>query len=249
MFKIAIADARNWKNLMTAISTLIEEATFTVDNEGISLRAMDPSHVAMVDFGSPKETFQEYTCTESTRLCLDIADMLKLIKRVESGETLELTHDPQTGHLNMKLVGKYTRRFSLPLLQPATTDTPVPKLTFDAKIKLDADFLNDAISDISGVSDQVRCEATPDRLVMTGVSETGNVVVEFDKTNPAVIDFQVQTEVKALYGVSFLQDMIRAGAASSKLVTVEFSADKPVRLDFELPLKGKLVYYLAPRLE
>ncbi|MEM3737278.1 MAG: proliferating cell nuclear antigen (pcna) [Candidatus Bathyarchaeia archaeon] len=251
MFKIVVSDAKTWKNYMSAIATLVEEATFDIKPEGISLRAMDPSHVAMVDFELPAQTFQEYVCDEPVRpkLCIDVGDVLKLMRRVESGETLELTHDPERGHLSMKLRGKYVRRFSLPLLQPATSDIPVPKLSFDAKIKMDADCLNDAISDIGGVSEQVRFEANPDRFTMTGLSETGNIVVEFEKSNEAVLEFGVQTEVKALYGVSFLQDIIRAGTSTSKIVTVEFSTDKPVRLDFELPLKGKLTYYLAPRLE
>jgi proliferating cell nuclear antigen len=126
---------------------------------------------------------------------------------------------------------------------------PVPKLAFDAKVRMDADCLNDAISDIGGVSEQARFEANPDRFVLNGLSETGNVVIEFEKSNEAVLEFNVNAEIKALYGVSFLQDIIRAGTSTSKVVTVEFSTDKPVKLDFELPLKGKLTYYLAPRLE
>jgi len=249
MFKIVIPDARTWRNYMSAIATLVEEATFDVKPEGIALRAMDPSHVAMVDFENLKTAFQEYSCDEAMKLCVDVGDVLKLMRRVESGETLELAHDPQAGHLSMKLLGKYVRRFSVPLLQPATSDVPVPKLSFDAKVKMDADCLNDAISDIGGVSEQVRLEANPERFVMTGLSETGNVVVEFEKSNEAVLDFDVKSETKALYGVSFLQDIIRAGTSTSKVVTVEFSNDKPVKLNFELPSEGKLTYYLAPRLE
>ena len=46
-----------------------------------------------------------------------------------------------------------------------------------------------------------------------------------------------------------LEDMIKAGKASSKISTIEFSTDKPVKIDFELPLQVKLTYYLAPRIE
>ncbi|MFQ5998002.1 MAG: proliferating cell nuclear antigen (pcna) [Candidatus Bathyarchaeia archaeon] len=249
MFKVIIADGKTWKNFLSAISTLVEEATFSIANEGVSLRAMDPSHVAMVDFESPKESFQEYSCDEAIKLCVDVPDMLKLMRRVDAGETLELSHDPKAAQLLMKLVGKFTRKFSIPTLQPSTSDMPTPKLSFDAKIKMDADSLNDAITDIGAVSEQIKFEANTEKLIMSGVSETGNVVIEFDKGNQAVIDYQVGTDVKALYGVNFLQDMIRAGAVSSKLVKVEFSADKPIKIDFELPQQGKLVYYLAPRLE
>jgi len=251
MFKIVIADSRMWKNLMAAISTLVEEATFDITPEGISLRAMDPSHVAMVDFEYPKEAFQEYSCSEPSKpLCVDIADMVKLMRRVESGETLELSLDPDTNKLLMKLSGKYTRRFSIPQLQPSTTEkTPTPKLEFDANIKMDAGCLNDAVTDMAAVSEQVKFEANTDKLVMTGLSETGDIIVEFEKDNTSIVSFNVKREVKALYGVSILQDMVKAGTASSNLATVEFSTDKPIRIDFELPLQGKLTYHLAPRIE
>lgn len=41
MFKAVVQDARIWKNLLTAISTLIEEADFNATNEGLKLRLMD----------------------------------------------------------------------------------------------------------------------------------------------------------------------------------------------------------------
>ena len=249
MFKIVIPDSKTWKNLMNAISTLIEEASFDVTPEGMKLRAMDPSHVAMVDFEYPKTAFQEYECPEPTKLCVNIGDMLKLLKRVEAGESLELSLDKAAGRLSMKISGKYTRRFSLPLLQPSTTEIPTPKISFDARVKLDADSLSDAIADIATVSEQVKFEANSERLTLSGVGETGNVTIDFEKDSSSVIEFQVQQESKALYGISFLEDMIKAGKASSKISTIEFSTDKPVKIDFELPLQGKLTYYLAPRIE
>ena len=249
MFKIVIPDSKVWKNLMSAISALVEEATFDITPEGLKLRAMDPSHVAMVDFGYPSSAFQEYACSEPSKLCIDISDLLKLMRRVESGEQIELSKDPEKNKLVTKLLGKYKRRFSLPLLQPSTTEPPTPKLTFDTKITLDGDCLNDAIADISTVSEQVKIEADPEKLVLSGGGETGDVVVEFEKNNEAITEFQVSTQVKAIYGINFLNDMIKAGTATSKLLTIELSSEKPIKICFLLPSDGVLIYYLAPRLE
>jgi proliferating cell nuclear antigen len=248
MFRLLISDARAWRRLMEAISKLIEEATFDVNPEGLYLRAMDPSHVAMVDFEYQKGSFQEFECSEPTKICLDIGEMLKFLKRAGSGEALELSMDTGANQLVMKLTGRYTRRFAIPLLQPSATG-PTPKLTFDAKIKLDADHLKDAILEVSNVSDQVRFRANPEKLILVGESETGKVEIEFERDNPSIYEFEVGGEVKALYGISFLEDMVSAGSSASKVVTVEFSTDKPIKLDFELPLKGRLAYYLAPRIE
>ncbi|RLI33741.1 proliferating cell nuclear antigen (pcna) [Candidatus Bathyarchaeota archaeon] len=249
MFRIVVSDARAWRKLLDAISTLVEEATFDIKPEGVFLRAMDPSHVAMVDFEYQKDAFQEFECSEATKICIGLGEMLKLLKRVGSGETLEMSLDPNENRLIMKLTGRYTRRFALPLLQPSVPELPTPKLAFDAHVKLDSDHLKDAILEVSNVSDQVRFIASQEKLSLIGESETGKVEIDFEKDNPSVYEFNVQGEVKALYGIGFLEDMVKAGSGSSKIVSVDFSTDKPVKLDFELPLKGRLTYYLAPRIE
>ena len=69
-------NARLWKNLLNAIATLVDEANFDANDKGITLRAMDPSHVAMVDFEWPREMFDEYACDTSLKLCININEML-----------------------------------------------------------------------------------------------------------------------------------------------------------------------------
>ena len=54
MFKLKVSDAKLLRDMATAISILVDEATFKIDPEGMKLRAMDPSRVAMIDFEWPK---------------------------------------------------------------------------------------------------------------------------------------------------------------------------------------------------
>jgi proliferating cell nuclear antigen len=77
MFKLKVSDAKLLRDMATAISILVDEATFKIDAEGLKLRAMDPSRVAMIDFEWPKSLFQEYVSTEPTKICLNISELLK----------------------------------------------------------------------------------------------------------------------------------------------------------------------------
>jgi len=43
-----------------ALSVIVEEGTFVMNEAQIKLLAMDPSHVAMVDFELPSEFFDAY---------------------------------------------------------------------------------------------------------------------------------------------------------------------------------------------
>ena len=97
MFKLKVSDAILLRDMATAISILVDEATFKIEAEGLKLRAMDPSRVAMIDFEWPKSIFQEYISTEPAKICINISELLKLLKRAGKEEAVELSLDDKTG--------------------------------------------------------------------------------------------------------------------------------------------------------
>ena len=57
MFKVEISNIDPFRNLIKALSVIVEEGTFNMNEAQVKLLAMDPSHVAMVDFELPQEFF------------------------------------------------------------------------------------------------------------------------------------------------------------------------------------------------
>src|SRR5712691_1349265 len=114
MFKASMNDARLFRNLLGAISSLIEEADFNATPEGIKLRSMDPSHIAMVDFEWPRTAFDTYECNTPTKLRLSVSNLLKLLKRTKSDESIEVVYDDANKKLNITLKDKIVRKFITP---------------------------------------------------------------------------------------------------------------------------------------
>lgn len=249
MFKASVSDAKLWKNLLAAISTLIEEADFNATPDGIKLRSMDPSHVAMVDFEWQKTAFEEYTCQEPTKIRVNIASMLKLLRRVGSDEILEMLYDEKTRKLNLTLKGKMMRKFTIPTLDPAQEEVPTPKITFNSKVKLTTSTFRDIIEDVQAVSDNVRLETTPEKLIAAATTELSSAVIELEKTSEMLIELDVKEPSKATFNLNYLSEITKAGASVAEIVTVEFSSNMPIRLEFDIPQQGRLSYYLAPRIE
>jgi proliferating cell nuclear antigen len=249
VFKASVSDAKLWKNLLAAISTLIEEADFNATPDGIKLRSMDPSHVAMVDFEWQKTAFEEYTCQEPTKIRVNIASMLKLLKRVGSDEILEMLYDEKTRKLNLTLKGKMMRKFTIPTLDPAQEEVPTPKITFNSKVKLTTSTFRDIIDDVQAVSDNVRLETTPEKLTAAATTELSSAIIELEKASEMLIELDVKEPSKATFNLNYLSEITKAGASAAEIVTVEFSSNMPIRLEFDIPQQGRLSYYLAPRIE
>jgi proliferating cell nuclear antigen len=249
LFKTKIADAKQLKDMITAISTLIDEATFDINPDGIKLRAMDPSRVAMVDFEWPKTVFDEYTCSEPMKLCINISEMLKLLRRTGKDETVELSLDEKTGRLQMTIRGRYMRSFNMPTLEAVEEEVPTPKVAFNVRAKTTTDGLSQAIEDANLVSDHVRLEIDKEKMVMRATGDLMGATIEMKKGSDALLELEAKEPSKATFSLSYLSEIVKASAATSDIAIIEFSTDMPIRLDFQQPKEGKLTFYLAPRIE
>ncbi len=249
MFKIKVGDAKPFRDMITSISILVDEATFKLDPEGLKLRAMDPSRVAMIDFEWPKTAFEEYECTEPTKMCINITELLKLIKRSGKDETLELALDDKTGKLQVKISGKYTRNFTMPTLEASEEEVPTPKITFNVKIKATTDGLSQAIEDAQLVSDHVKVEADSEKVVFNASGDLMGAIITLQKGSDALLELEAKEPQKATFSLSYLTEIIKAASQTSDIATLEFSSDMPIKLDFQQAKEGKLTFYLAPRIE
>ena len=249
MFNVKMADAKFLKDMMSAISILIDEATFDVTSDGIKLRAMDPSRVAMVDFEWPKTVFDEYVCSETMKMCVNISEMLKLLRRTGKDESLELSLDEKTGRLKITIKGKYVRTFNMPTLEAMEEEVPTPKVTFNVRAKIVTEGLREAIEDASLVSDHVRIEADNEKMVMQATGDLMGATIEFKRGSDALLDIEAKEASKATFSLSYLSEIVKAAVATSDIATLEFSTDMPIKLDFKQPKEGKLTFYLAPRIE
>src|SRR5512136_2246405 len=248
MFKLKVSDAKLLRDMATAISILVDEATFKIDAEGLKLRAMDPSRVAMIDFEWPKTLFQEYEATEPSKMCLNISELLKLLKRAGKDEAVELSLDDKTGRLLVTITGKYPRNFTMPTLEASEEEVPTPKITFNVKAKATTEGLSQAIEDAQLVSDHVKIEADSEKIVFNASGDLMGAIITLQKGSDALLELEAKEPQKATFSLSYLTEIIKAASQTSDIATLEFSSDMPIKLDFQQAKEGKLTFYLAPRI-
>jgi len=249
LFTVKVADSKAIKDVFSAISTIVDEATFDVNPDGMSLRAMDPSRVAMVDFLIQKTAFDEYNATEKTKICLNINELLKLLKRAGKDEPVEMSFDTETGQLKIVIKGRYTRSFNMPTLETAEEEVPTPNIPFNAKVTMTTEGLHQALDDASLVSDHVRIETDGEKILMNAKGDLMGANIEVQKGSESLLSLDVKEPSKATFSLSYLTEIVKAAKATSDVVTIEFSKDMPIRLDFKLQYDGRLIYHLAPRIE
>lgn len=247
-FKIVSLTSDVWKSLANALSELVEEATFEITPDGVSLRAMDPSRVAMINLTWQNTSFEEYVCDSNSIVSIRVSDLKKVVKRAERKDRVEVSLG-EGNTLLFKFSNGYEREFAIPLTEVSETHRPLPRLSFNVQAKLVHKALRRILEDINTVSDHVVIKAEENSIEFRGRSEIGQVRARLTDTSPDLLELNVGESSEATYSLEYLVDFTRA-IKTAEIVMLEFSSRMPVKLSFPLDEHGSTIeFYLAPRVE
>lgn len=68
MFEARMSETAVMKKLLDAITSVIDDGMLEVSSKGLSLQAMDSSHVALVSMCLKNEAFDPYRCDRNLSL-------------------------------------------------------------------------------------------------------------------------------------------------------------------------------------
>jgi proliferating cell nuclear antigen len=236
--------------VVEAIKPIVDEAVFTANSEGITFRAMDASHVSLLDISWKRDGFIEYECNEGeVTFGVRIDELLKLLKRIEKDTQVEISISAVDGEIQLTASeGKRTRNYKLRLLDSSKSETPVPKLSFNTKVTMLYDALVNALKDIDVISSVVEIYTNEAMIKFYGKGDAGDAeVVYWQDENTSIEMFNEVKESKTAYSLEYLLQMLNAVDADN--VILEYSSKMPLRLQFLLPFRCDMQYYLAPRAE
>ncbi|MCE4599443.1 MAG: proliferating cell nuclear antigen (pcna) [Desulfurococcales archaeon] len=249
MLRLVFSDARTWRYMVASIEKILDEAVFIANEEGLSLRALDTSHVVMVDLFYPNSAFDEYDIGDSeVTFGVSFDALSKVLRRSRKEDRLELGIDGS--HITIRFLGRGVRTFKIPQIQLTHERLPEPKIQFTVTAKMMSTVFREAIRDLEAMADIVTLKADDEyqRLLLTGTSDIGSVEIELSLERQSLLDLEVESPDTASYTLEYYTYMLQAAQAAD-LTTIRYSMDAPVRVDLEYQAGGRLTFYVSPRME
>lgn len=232
------------KGLVNIISTLIDEVKFTITPEGMILKAVDPSHVAMIELNIGKGAFESYSASDC-EMGLDLDKIKGVLKLASSGDIIRMEKDDSTGRLIIK-VGNITRRMNL-VDTSNLSDPKVPRLELSSAITVSVDELAKGIRAAESISDHITLLATPAYFDLSCEGDTDSSSLRLGASD--VIELNVTSETSSMFPLDYFANIIKA-IPSGTAVKIGLDNDYPVKLIFALADGNATVeYLLAPRIE
>ena len=198
-----------WKVVTSAISTLVDEATFEANVEGISFRGMDPSHVALIDIHWPNSTFESFECDSAIKFGVRIDELLKVIRRGDKKDSVEISlGDDST--LLIKMFNGYLREYKMRLIESSASATPLPKLSFNTKVVLVAGSFDRILSDINIVSEYLSIKSESSAVHFSGKGDSGEAEIILDPKSEGLEELIVKEQSIATYSIDYLSKITKA---------------------------------------
>lgn len=245
--KLTLAEPKYFKESISIISDLVNEARFKITPDAIELVAMDPANVAMVIFKLLSSSFTEYKVTKRVDLAINLSNLKQILRRVNPTDVvvIELDNDNK---LTLQIKGNTVRTFSLPIIDIEEKEQKVPDLKFPLNIKATSLILNEAIEDADIVAEAVTLVVEQKKFTMLAEGDLSNAKIEMVDGDEVKITSESQTAIKAKYSIEYLKKMITGSKLADK-VMIQFNKDYPLRLDYRVVDKLQLAFILAPRVE
>lgn len=259
MFKVKFINAKFVRGIFEAISSIITETRLKVDPEnGLSMTAMDGSHICLCDLNLKKEDLDEFVTTESYELGLNLDDLVKIIKRGSSNDAITLFHDPKDKKLMIEMKAensKKARKFTMALIDLDVQEIDVDQLDqlpFDNKCQFKVSILDEAIKDAEIFSEVLQIKAK-DVLQFNAEGTMGDMEYIVEKEELISSNFTDQSEGN--FAIQFLKNILKITSISDE-VAMSLKTDSPVKMKFSLfvpkddkPSESYIQFFLAPRVE
>jgi proliferating cell nuclear antigen len=251
--------SEEWKTIVSTLQNLTEEASFDVDSSGVKFRAMDPSHVALIDLaweGGGFEKFEFHSKEEGVkdRFAVRVEDFAKIIKRADKNDSITISRNdsssPSSSEALLIKLGE-NRNFEFHLLdRESVSSAPLPKLSLVSKFSINRAEFEGVLDDISALSNHVRISAEPGgTLTFSGKGDAGNAKVNFSRGE--LVKFESPQESDAVYSLEYIQKVLKPASSSSEVVEFSFGSKMPLAASVNVgdPSKSKLklTFFLAPR--
>jgi proliferating cell nuclear antigen len=232
------------KGIIDVTSPLVNEAKFNLTSKGLSLRAVDPAHVAMVDLELKNSAFEEYKATDM-ELGIDLDKLSGIMKLASAGDMVILEYDEETNRLIVK-IGNLVRRMGL-IDTAGMPDSKVPHLDLPAKAIVRAGELSKGVRASEAVSDHLALNIDKEYFELSAEGDTDTVDLKLPKE--MLVELQSPGKFRSLFSIDYFSNMIKA-VRSEDPITINLGNDNPIRVDFDIAEKnGHVTYLLAPRIE
>jgi DNA polymerase III sliding clamp (beta) subunit (PCNA family) len=219
--------------------------------EGIEIKQLDSSRIAMIAAKIPKAQFASYRLGSPEDIGIDLGRISRLTGDMPDDEELTITLQEENGKKRLKLeCGGHHN--SVLTESGISAVEKIPIMPFKSVVEIDGKLLQKSVYEIDKASGikrgrgYITFRITKENFILrTAVGDEEEISRIFDKTQVKLkADAQEQ---RAVYNSEHIEGMLKI-LKKNVLVTIQLTTNEPIGISYHMD-GVEFAYYLAPYME
>jgi len=243
--------------IISAIGDLVVDANFDCREQGMSLQAMDSSHVSLVSLLLRAEGFEPWNCTQTCQLGIHMEHLMKLLKCMHTKDSVELNYKENGEELDFIFKSQNEDRvshFSLKLMEIDAEHLGIPETDYQTCVQMPSSEFMRMCRDLASFGDTLSIRVTKEEISFSVSGDMGNGTMSIrnstatDEEQPEATLIDSKEDISQAFALRYLQHFTKA-TPLSKSVTLRMNPDVPLLVEYKIDELGYIRYYLAPKIE
>lgn len=256
MFEARMSQGSLLKNIVDAMKDLVTDANIDVATTGMTMQAMDSSHVSLCALLLRCDGFEHYRCDRSLSLGVSMKSLGTVLKCANQDDTVTLRVEPKNENLNMVFENSSQDRvsdFEMKLMDIDSEHLGIPDTEYGCVVKMSAREFSKICRDLGALGDTCTIEVNKQGIKFSVSGDIGTANVMCRPTSSADkeednVTIEMDEPVELTFAMRYLNFFCKA-APLSPTVTLSLSKDVPLVVEFKIENYGHIRYYLAPKID
>jgi len=244
------------KKIIDAIKDLLNDANWDCTEEGLSLQAMDSSHVALVSLDLKAESFDEFRCNRNFTLGINLVNMAKIMKCAANDDSVTLKAREDGDTITFIFESDDQERqseYEIKLMELDGDNLGIPETEHSCIIRMPSAEFARICRDLSQLGDTLQITCTKNGVKFSTKGDIGNGAVRLSQTTKVgkeedAVTIDLRDPCITTFAIKYLIAFTKATPLANQ-VTLYVSNDVPIVVEYEIKRMGHLRYYLAPKID
>eukprot|EP00051_Salpingoeca_urceolata_P027447 m.481524 g.481524 ORF g.481524 m.481524 type:complete len:266 (-) comp22196_c0_seq1:186-983(-) len=259
MFEARLVQGGLMKKILEAMKELVQDANWDCSSAGISLQAMDSSHVSLVSLLLRADGFDPFRCDRNLSLGINMQSMCKIMKCASNDDIITLqaqeSADTVTFVFESPKQDKMSE-FEMKLMDIDSEHLGIPESEYEVVVKLPSTEFQRICRDLSTIGDSVTISVNKEGVNFKAAGEMGSgsttlkptSSVDDDDDDSSQVVIELQSPVSLNFALRYLNFFTKATSLADSC-TLSMSKNVPLVVEYKIGDMGFLRYYLAPKID
>eukprot|EP00941_MAST-03F_sp_MAST-3F-sp1_P000084 g84.t1 len=257
MFEARFQEGAILKKLVDALKDIVQDANLDCSASGISLQAMDSSHVSLCAVMLRSDLFDHYRCDRTVALGINFTSLSKILKCASNDDMITMKADDEGEAISFMFESEKCDKisdFEMKLMNIDSEHLGIPDTEYKTTVRMPASEFMKIINDLSVLGDTCQINASKDgvKFSVQGDLGTGNITcrqsAKGDMKDEEKTIVEVEEPMELTFALRYLKIFTKASPLATT-VCLRMSPEVPLVVEYGIGESGYVRYYLAPKID